>query len=135
MNFSNNSSLPVPQSSKTYTFAPTENGHDSLSDPTPVMSKELGESEPTFSHVENNENLENNDGDDLIEMPQNNESLKDRFELGNKIWKGKVFVKKHHKERDESTSQHCQNLNRGMLNLLRKGKVSLSLRVVFCILI
>jgi len=73
-----------------------------------AMIKELGESEPTFSHEENNENLENDDNDDLIEMPQNNESLKEnRFEPGDGIWKGKVFVKKHHKEREESTSQHC----------------------------
>ncbi|CAJ2656182.1 unnamed protein product [Trifolium pratense] len=77
MSFFNNLSLPVSQSSKTYTSAPTKNGHDSLSNPTPVMSSELVESEPTFSHEENNENLENNDNDDLIEMPQNNESYKD----------------------------------------------------------
>jgi len=73
MNFSYNMSLPVLQSSKTSTSAPIENGHDSLSDPTHVMSKELGESEPTFSHVENSENLEIDDSDDLVEMPQNNE--------------------------------------------------------------
>lgn len=125
MNFSNNLSLPVSQSSKTYTSAPIENGHDSLSDPTPVMSKELGESEPTFSHVENNENLEALDNDDLIEMPQNNESLKEnKFELGNRIWKEKVLVKKHHKERDESTSQHCHEseLGNDQPPKKRKGK-------------
>ena len=76
MSFSNNLSLPISQSSKTYTSAPIENGHDSLSDPTRVVSKEHGEFEPTFSHVENNENPEALDNDDLIEMPQNNESLK-----------------------------------------------------------
>lgn len=109
MSFLNKLSLPVPQSSKTYSSAPTENGQDTLSDPTPVMSKELGESEPTFSHEETNENLDNRDDDDLIKMPQNNESLKEnRFEVGNRTWKGKVYVKKHHKERNESTSQHCQ---------------------------
>jgi len=125
MSFSNNLSLPISQSSKTYTSAPIENRHDSLSDPTPVMSKELGESEPTFSHVENNENLEAIDNDDLIEMPQNNESLKEnRFELGNEIWKGKVFVKKHHKERDASTSQHCHESEPGndQPPMKRKGK-------------
>ena len=64
--------------------------------------------------MENNENLKNDDSDDLVEMPQNNESLKDNiFELGNKIWKGKVFVKKYHKERDESTSQHCHESEPG----------------------
>lgn len=31
------------------------------------MRKELGESDPTFSNVENNENLENDDNYDLIE--------------------------------------------------------------------
>ena len=114
MSFLHNLSLPVSQSSETYTSAPTENGHDSLSDPTPVMSKELCESEPTFSHVENNEIPENDDSDDLIEMPQNNESLQEnRFELGNMIWKGKVFVKKHPKGMDKSTSQHCQESEPG----------------------
>ncbi|CAJ2655096.1 unnamed protein product [Trifolium pratense] len=125
MSFFNNLSLPVSQSSKTYTSAPTKNGHDFLSNPTPVMSSELGESEPTFSHEENNENLENNDNDDLIEMPQNNESYKDnRFEAGNKTWKGKVFVRKNHKESDESTSQHCHESELGddQLPKKRKGK-------------
>jgi len=133
MNFSNNLSLPVPQSSKTYTFAPTENCHDSLSDPTLVMSKELGESEPTFSHLENNENIENDDSDDLVEMPQNNESHKDRFEPGNKIWKGKVFVKKHHKERDESTSQHCHESEPGndQPPKKRKGKSISESRILY----
>jgi hypothetical protein len=77
MNFFNNLSLPESQSSKTYSFAPTENGHDSLSDPTPDMSKELGESEPTFPHEENHENFESNGNDDLIEMPQSSESSKE----------------------------------------------------------
>lgn len=106
MSFLNNLSLFVPQSFEIYTSPPTKNGHDSLSDPTPIMSKELYESEPTFSHIENNENPENDDNDNLIEMPQNNESLQENiFELGNRTWKGKVFVKKHHKGRDESTSE------------------------------
>ncbi|CAJ2635918.1 unnamed protein product [Trifolium pratense] len=125
MSFFNNLSLPVSQSSKTYTSAPTKNGHDSLSNPTPVMSSELGESEPKFSHEENNENLENDDNGDLIEMPQNNESYKDnRFEAGNKTWKGKVFVRKNHKESDESTSQHCHESEPGddQLPKKRKGK-------------
>ncbi|CAJ2651427.1 unnamed protein product [Trifolium pratense] len=125
MSFFNNLSLPVSQSSKTYTSAPTKNGHDSLSNPTPVMSSELVESESTFSHEENNENLENNDNDDLIEMPQNNESYKDnRFEAGNKTWKGNVFVRKNHKESDESTSQHCHESEPGndQLPKKRKGK-------------
>ncbi|CAJ2646885.1 unnamed protein product [Trifolium pratense] len=125
MSFFNNLSLPVSQSSKTYTSGPTKNGHDFLSNPTLVMSSELGESEPTFSHEENNENLENNDNDDLIEMPQNNESYKDnRFEEGNKTWKGKVFVRKNHKESDESTSQHCHESELGddQLPKKRKGK-------------
>ncbi|CAI8601498.1 unnamed protein product [Vicia faba] len=114
MSFLNNLSLSVSQSSKTFISAPTENGHDSVSDPTLVMSKELSESEPTFSHEENNEISENDDSDDLIEMPQNNESLQEnKFELGNRIWKGKVFVKKHRKGMDESTSQHCHKSEPG----------------------
>jgi hypothetical protein len=114
MNFFNNLSLPESQSSKTYSFAPTENGHDSLSDPTPDMSKELGESEPTFPHEENHENFESNGNDDLIEMPQSSESSKEnRFEAGNNIWKGKVFVRKNHKESDESTSQQCHESEPG----------------------
>ncbi|KAK2422570.1 putative mitochondrial protein [Trifolium repens] len=120
MSFFNNMSLLVSQSSKTYTSAPTENDHDSLSDHTPVMSKELGESEPTFSHEENNENLDN---DGLIEMPQNNDSYKDnRFEAGNKTWKGKVSVRKNHKESDESTSQHYHESEPGNDQLPKKGK-------------
>ncbi|CAJ2638271.1 unnamed protein product [Trifolium pratense] len=116
------------QSSKTYISAPTENGHDSLSDPTPVMSGELGESEPTFSHEENNETLENDDNDDLIEMPQNNESYKDnRFEAGNKTKKRKAFVRKNHKESDESTSQHCHESKPGMINFLKQEKVALEI--------
>lgn len=75
MSFLNNLSLPVSQNYEIFTPAPTENGHDSLSDPTPVMSKEPCESEPTFSLVENNENPKNDDNNDLIEMPQNNESF------------------------------------------------------------
>ncbi|CAJ2666701.1 unnamed protein product [Trifolium pratense] len=123
MSFFNNLSLPVSQSSKTYTSTPTKNGHDSLSNPTPIMSSELGESGPTISHEENNENLENNDNDDLIEMPQNNESYKDnRFEAGNKTWKGKVFVRKNHKESDESTSQHCHESELGDDQLPKKKK-------------
>jgi hypothetical protein len=114
MSFFNNLSLPESQSSKTYNFAPTENGHDSLSDPTPDMSKEFGESEPTFPHDENHENFESNGNDDLIEMPQSSESSKEnRFEAGNKIWKGKVFVRKNHKESDESTSQQCHESEPG----------------------
>ncbi|KAK2414048.1 putative mitochondrial protein [Trifolium repens] len=114
MSFFNNLSLPESQSSKTYNFAPTENGHDSLSDPTPDMSKEFGESEPTFPHDENHENFESNGNDDLIEMPQSSESLKEnRFEAGNNIWKGKVFVRKNHKKSDESTSQQCHESEPG----------------------
>ncbi|WJX71431.1 hypothetical protein P8452_55427 [Trifolium repens] len=91
-----------------------KNGHDSLSDPTPDMSKEFGESEPTFPHDENYENFESNGNDDLIEMPQSSESSKEnRFEAGNNIWKGKVFVRKNHKESDESTSQQCHESELG----------------------
>jgi len=89
------------------------------------MSKEPCESEPTFSLVENNENPGNNDNDDLIEMPQNNESLQqNKFELGNRTWKGKVFLKKHHKGKDKSTSQHCQESEPGndQFPNKRKGK-------------
>lgn len=94
MSFLNNLSLHVPQNFETFTSAPTENGHDSLSDSTHVMSKELCDFEPTFSLVENNKYPENDDNDDLIEMPQNNESLQEnKFELGNKTWKGKVCEK------------------------------------------
>jgi hypothetical protein len=101
MGFLNNLSLPTSQNSEIFTPAPIENGHDSLSDPTPVMSKEPYEFEHIFSLVENNENPENNDNDDLIEMSQNNKSLQENiFELGNNTWKGKVFVKKHHKGKD-----------------------------------
>ncbi|GAU31183.1 hypothetical protein TSUD_316080 [Trifolium subterraneum] len=91
-----------------------KNGHDSLSDPTPDMSKELGESEPTFPHEENHENFESNGNDDLIEMPQSIESSKEnRFEAGKNIWKGKFFVRKNHKESDESTSQQCHESELG----------------------
>ncbi|PNX73271.1 pentatricopeptide repeat-containing protein mitochondrial-like [Trifolium pratense] len=78
------------------------------------MSKELGESEPTFIHDENHENFESDDNDELIEMPQSNESFKENMvEAENKIWKGKVFVRKNHKESDESTSQQCQKSEPG----------------------
>ncbi|KAK2441169.1 hypothetical protein QL285_012497 [Trifolium repens] len=78
------------------------------------MSKELGESEPTFPHEENHDNFESNGNNDLIEMPQSSESSKDnRFEARNKIWKGKVFVRKNHKESDESTSQQCHESESG----------------------
>jgi hypothetical protein len=77
--------LHVPQSCKTYTSAPIQNGHDYLSRHTLVMSKELYEYEPTFSNLEINWNLEN---DDIIEMLQNNESSKEKiFEVGYKTWK------------------------------------------------
>lgn len=45
--------------SRICTSAPTENGHDSPTEPTPAMSKELDESKPTFSYEQNIENLEN----------------------------------------------------------------------------
>ncbi|CAJ2657582.1 unnamed protein product [Trifolium pratense] len=78
-----------------------------------TISKELGESEPTFSHEENHENFQSNN-DDLIEMPQSSESSKEnRFEAENNIWKGKVFVRKNHKESDESTSQQCHESEPG----------------------
>jgi hypothetical protein len=72
---------------------PIENGHDSLTELTPAISKELGESEPTLFHENNNENCENGDNEELIKMPHNDESLEEnKLEVENKIWKGKVFV-------------------------------------------
>ncbi|WJX66879.1 hypothetical protein P8452_51386 [Trifolium repens] len=106
---------------------PIKNGHDSLTEPTPAMSKELGESEPTLFHENNNENCEDgdNDNEELIKMPHNDESLeKNKLEVENKIWKGKVFVRKDHKEGNESTSQHCHESEPGndQSPKKRKGK-------------
>lgn len=57
INFYN--TFPISQISKTCTPSPTKNGHDLLFEPTFAMSKEPGEFKTTFSHKENNENLEN----------------------------------------------------------------------------
>ena len=109
-----NSSLPVSQNFDTSTSTPIENGHDSLTEPTPAMSKELGESEPTLFHENNNENCEDGDNEELIKMPHNDESLEEnKLEVENKIWKGKVFVRKNHKEGNESTFQHCHESEPG----------------------
>jgi hypothetical protein len=134
-----NSSLPVSQNFDTSTSAPIENGHDSLTQPTPAMSKELGESEPTLFHENNNENCEDGDNEELIKMPHNDESHNEelikmphndesleenKLEVENKIWKGKVFVRKNHKEGNESTSQHCHESEPGndQSPKKRKGK-------------
>jgi hypothetical protein len=134
-----NSSLPVSQNFDTSTSAPIENGHDSLTQPTPTMSKELGESEPTLFHENNNENCEDGDNEELIKMPHNDESHNEelikmphndesleenKLEVENKIWKGKVFVRKNHKEGNESISQHCHESEPGndQSPKKRKGK-------------
>jgi len=71
----------------------------------PTTGKEFGEFVPAFFQKENYENLEDDNNDELIEMPQNDESSKEnRHEVGIATWKGKVFVRKNHKECDESTS-------------------------------
>jgi hypothetical protein len=58
-------------------------------------------------------------------MPHNDESLEEnKLEVENKIWKGKVFVRKNHKEGNESTSQHCHESEPGndQSPKKRKGK-------------
>jgi hypothetical protein len=120
-----NSSLPVSHNFDTSTLAPVENGHDSLTEHTPAMSKELGESEPTLFHENNNENCEDGDNEELIEMQHNDELLEEnKLEVENKIWKGMVFVRKKHKEGNESTSQHCHESEPGndQSPKKRKGK-------------
>jgi hypothetical protein len=80
-----------------------------------------------------NENHENDDSDEIIEMPQNDEpsfffngndepSKENSFKVGHKIWNGNVFVRKNHKESDESTSQHCQESESGNNQLPKKRK-------------
>ncbi|PNX67447.1 copia protein, partial [Trifolium pratense] len=50
--------------------------------------------------------------------------LQPLLEVENKIWKGKVFVRKNHKEGNESTSQHCHKSEPGndQSPKKRKGK-------------
>lgn len=99
--------------------------------------KEFGEFVPAFFHEENNENLED-DSNDELEMPQNDESSKEnRYEVGNATWKGKVFVRKNHKEWDESTSPRFHESKPVENEPPKKVKVSLFLflRVVIGILI
>lgn len=77
-------------------MAPTTNSHDSPTEPTPVISEELGVYGPTFSHENTNENIKDGDNE-LIEMSHNDETLVENtseaenkiFEAENKIWKGK----------------------------------------------
>jgi len=113
INILNDFPLPISHNSRICTSAPIENGHDSPPKPTPSMGKELYESKPTLSHEENNENIEN-ENNELIKMPQNDKSSKyNRFKVGNRIWKGKTFVRKNHKEANQSTSQHCHESEPG----------------------
>jgi hypothetical protein len=95
--------IPISQSSKPCTSAPTETGKNSLFEPTP-MTKEPGETLPTFFHEEYN--------DKPIETPQNDESCKaNKFIVGNGPWKEEFFARKNHKEDDEPHLNIAMNLN------------------------
>lgn len=88
-----NSSFPILQNSET-SMAPITNSHDSPTEPTPVISEELGEYGPTFSHENTNENIKDGDNE-RIEMSHNDETLVDNtFEAENKIWKGRSLWEK-----------------------------------------
>jgi hypothetical protein len=78
--------LSISQNFDTSTSPPTENSHDSVTEPAPAMCKEIGESEPTLPHENNNENCEDDDNDELIEMPHNDDSFEEnKFVVENKI--------------------------------------------------
>lgn len=99
------SDIVLSQNSETYIDAPKENAQESILKLNPLMNEVSTDSGATISNENHNDqilDLNNNKGPP--EMPQHNDSDKEtqsRFTTIDPTWKGNVFERRNHKQRNE----------------------------------